>query len=58
VPPLEYLWRRSRTTSTLIAWPPLGEREAAERAHAAYERAEREEAKRLDAARRAAERNG
>jgi len=52
------LWRRSRTTSTLIAWPPLGEREAAERAHAAYERAEREEAKRLDAARRAAERNG
>jgi hypothetical protein len=33
------------------------EREAADRAHAAYECAQREEAKRLDAARRAAERD-
>jgi hypothetical protein len=38
VPPLEYLWRRSRTTTAVIVWPPHGEREAAERAHAAYER--------------------
>jgi hypothetical protein len=41
VPPLEYLWRRSRTTSTVIVWPPHGEREAAERAHEEYERARR-----------------
>jgi hypothetical protein len=33
----------------VIVWLPLGEREAAELAHAAYERAQREEAKRLAA---------
>jgi hypothetical protein len=37
----------SRTTSTVIVWPPLGEREAAERAHAAAERPQRERAERL-----------
>jgi hypothetical protein len=39
----------------VIVWPPLGEREAAERAHAAYERARREK---LAAARRTPERSG
>jgi hypothetical protein len=41
----------------VIVWPPLGEREAAERAHAACERAQRERAERLDAARKTAQRN-
>ena len=35
----------------MIVWPPLGEREAAERAHAASERPQRERAERLDAMR-------